>query len=255
LGAEGKEANTVPVRLKSVLTYSNVMSSIAVFLALGAGAYAASTFVTSRGVIHGCVAKGGQLTLVKPAAKCPKGGQPIAWNQQGAPGQSGGRGAIGSNGAAGWNGAPGANGPAGAGGANGAQGARGPSDGYAASFGEGTGSARVSVTVPAGDYVAQGGCSASQLKGTKDGSAIAELRADNDSSHSDAQVATVPFDGLKLFNSSVFGRANLSTHAGFHLPAGGTITETCGDESGSEVTGMSYDNLKVTAIQVGLLHP
>jgi hypothetical protein len=227
--------------LKSILTYSNIMATIAVFIALGAGAYAATTFVTRQGAIRGCVTKGGQITLVKSGGTCPKGRQTISWNQRGVPGQSG------SNGAGG---APGATGTPGA---KGSQGERGPSDGYVASLAEGTGSATVSVAVPAGDYIAQGGCIASQVNGTKNGSAEADLTADNDPNHLDTQVSTVPFTGRAIF-ASKFGRATLSTHTGFHLPNGGTISEKCGDESGSEVTGMSYNNLQVIAERVGTLH-
>jgi hypothetical protein len=225
--------------LKSILTYSNVMATIAVFIALGAGAYAATTFVTPKGAIRGCVTKGGQITLVKSGGRCPKGRQLISWNQQGVAGQSG------SNGAAGAPGAPGA---------PGSQGARGPSDGYVATLGEGTGTATVSVAVPAGDYIAQGGCVATQLGGTSVfGSAEADLTANNDPNHSDLQVASVPPKGRKEIVNE-FGRATLSTHTGFHLPNGGTISETCRDESGSEVLNMSYNNIQVTAVQVGRLH-
>ncbi len=237
---------TVFTRLKSILTYANVMATIAVFIALGAGAYAATTFVTSQGVIRGCVSKGGQLTLVKAGGKCPKGRQLISWNQQGVPGQS-------------IRGATGASGANGANGANGGQGARGPSDGYFASnFGGGKGEATVSLAVPAGDYIAQGGCTASQENGVKDGSAKLELNSPDDSnlSHVDAQVATVPFDGLtfKFVGTVKFGRATLSTHAGLHLPSGGTINGRCADEFGSDVTGMNYNDLQLTAVQVGSLH-
>ena len=223
-------------RLKSILSYSNVMATIAVFIALGAGAYAATTFVTSSGAIRGCVTKGGQITLIKKGSRCPKGRQLIGWNQQGVPGHSG------------------SNGSAGAPGATGSQGLRGPSDGYVATLAEGTGSATVSVAVPAGDYIAQGGCSASQINGTKNGSARATLTAPNDPNHSDLQVSTVPFTGLEISGGSKFGRTTLSTHTGFHLPNGGTITEKCGDEPGSEVTGMSYNGVQVIAEQVGTLH-
>jgi hypothetical protein len=214
--------------LKPRLTYANVMATIAVFVALGAGGYAAASFVGSNGVIHACVTKHGQLMLVKTGAKC-HGGHAISWDQQGPRGQTGNQGA------------------------NGNPGPRGPSDGYNATGGGGVGSATASVTVPAGDYIAQGGCSASQINGTKDGSAEATLTADNDSRHSDTQVATVPFDGLHVDPSS-FGRTTLADHTGFHLPNGGKITESCADESGSDVTGMNYDNVEVTALRVATLH-
>jgi hypothetical protein len=73
-------------RLVSHLTYANVISTIALFVALGGGAVAAKSFIGSDGQIHGCVSKQGELTLRKPGKSCPKHRKQIAWNQQGPPG-------------------------------------------------------------------------------------------------------------------------------------------------------------------------
>ena len=148
----------VLAHLKSALRFANVMSTIAVFIALGAGAYAATTFVGSQGVVRGCVARGGQLTLVKPGGKCARGQQSISWNQLGPRGLSGTPGLAGGPGPAGSPGPTGAPGPGGA---------PGPSDGYIATAAEGTGSLSGAVLVPPGDYIAQGGCSASQVNGKR----------------------------------------------------------------------------------------
>ena len=69
-------------------------------------------------------------------------------------------------------------------------------------------------------------------------------------------IASVPIAGATLppVVGAKFGRVGLSTHAGFHLPAGGTIVETCGDENISDVTGLSYNDLTITAVRVGTLH-
>src|SRR2546427_2501501 len=72
-------------------SYANVMATVAVFIALGGGALAATSFVGSDGKIRGCVSKKGQLTLVKPGKHCKKG-TPIAWNQKGAKGAPGANG-------------------------------------------------------------------------------------------------------------------------------------------------------------------
>ena len=66
-------------RFRPRLSYANVMATVAVFIALGGGALAATSFVGSDGKIRGCVSKKGQLTLVKPGKHCKKG-TPIAWN-------------------------------------------------------------------------------------------------------------------------------------------------------------------------------
>jgi hypothetical protein len=56
------------------------MATIAVFLALGGGALAATGgLVASDGAIHGCVGKGGSLTVVKPGKSCGNGLTAIRW--------------------------------------------------------------------------------------------------------------------------------------------------------------------------------
>jgi hypothetical protein len=76
-------------KLRSGLTYANVMATIAVFLALGGGALAATSFVGSDGTIKSCVSSSGNLKVLKPGKKCAKGTTKIAWNQNGPRGQAG----------------------------------------------------------------------------------------------------------------------------------------------------------------------
>jgi hypothetical protein len=76
-------------RIGSGFTYANVMATVAVFLALGGGAFAATSLIGSDGQIHGCVTKKGQLTVPKPGKKCAKGTTAIAWNQKGPIGPQG----------------------------------------------------------------------------------------------------------------------------------------------------------------------
>ena len=100
--------------LGSRLTYANVMATVAVFLALGGGAYALSGIPDRSGVYHGCVATSGALRVVAKASSCRKaktvrhgrrrvripGESAIAGNQQGRPGihgQPGSQGQPGSN--------------------------------------------------------------------------------------------------------------------------------------------------------------
>jgi hypothetical protein len=71
-------------KLRSRLTYANVMATIAVFLALGGGAYAAKSLVGSDGQINGCVGKRtGVARVVKPGKRCRHGETRLAWNQRG----------------------------------------------------------------------------------------------------------------------------------------------------------------------------
>jgi hypothetical protein len=62
---------------------------LALFVVLGGGALAATSFVGSNGKIRGCVSTDGQLTVLKPGKKCAKGLTAIAWNQKGPAGQNG----------------------------------------------------------------------------------------------------------------------------------------------------------------------
>jgi hypothetical protein len=80
---------------------------LALFLALGGGAFAATGgFVGANGAIRACAGKTGRLSVVKAGKKCPKGTTTITISQTGP------RGASGVNGTNGANGAQGPQGPA-----------------------------------------------------------------------------------------------------------------------------------------------
>ncbi|HTQ69380.1 MAG TPA: hypothetical protein VMI13_11880 [Solirubrobacteraceae bacterium] len=96
----------MPKKFNGRVSYANVMATVAVFIALGGGAYAASSsFVGSTGTISGCVAKkGGAFRVVKSGKKCPHGSVALAFNQkgpQGLPGAPGATGGVGATGPAG----------------------------------------------------------------------------------------------------------------------------------------------------------
>jgi hypothetical protein len=68
----------------------DVVALLALFVALGGGAIAATGgFTGSDGKIHGCVAKAGQLSVVKPDKSCGKGKTLLSWNQRGPQGRQG----------------------------------------------------------------------------------------------------------------------------------------------------------------------
>jgi hypothetical protein len=101
--------------LRSRLSFANVTSIVALFLALGGGAYAAAAgpFVSSTGVIRGCVKRSGALLVVKTNRHCPRGTSSLPFDQhgpRGATGPKGPRGATGPTGATGKTGASGKNG-------------------------------------------------------------------------------------------------------------------------------------------------
>lgn len=108
------------MRFRPRLTYANAMSSVAVFVALGGGAYAASSIPGSGGVVHGCYqTKRGYLRLVPAGRRCSKGEKAIALDEQGPQGTAGAAGPAGATGPAG---TPGAAGVAGLTGGPGPQG-------------------------------------------------------------------------------------------------------------------------------------
>ena len=82
------------------MTFSNVTSVIALFVALGGGAWAATSFIGSDGQLHACVDKKGTLRLVKSGKKCGPGETRIAWGQRGPRGLRGASGLAGRDGAA-----------------------------------------------------------------------------------------------------------------------------------------------------------
>src|SRR2546423_446624 len=105
--------------LGSRLTYANVMATVAVFLALGGGAYALSGIPDRSGIFHGCMApKTGTLRVVKAASSCRKtkvvrrgkrrvripGESAILWSQTGPRGLQGTQGVQGIQGSPGLSG-------------------------------------------------------------------------------------------------------------------------------------------------------
>jgi hypothetical protein len=82
------------------VSYANVVASLALFVALGGGAYAAtSAFVSSTGAVTACVSKhGGAVAIVKAGRHCPKATTLLSLSERGQPGAAGPAGAPGANG-------------------------------------------------------------------------------------------------------------------------------------------------------------
>jgi hypothetical protein len=114
-------------KLSGSLSYANVMATVAVFLALGGGAFAATTGLTAKGgTIHGCVAKRSHvLTVLKAGQRCAPGHVALAFNAKGVRGARGPAGTTGPAGPAGPTGPAGARGPKGATGDRGRAGTNG----------------------------------------------------------------------------------------------------------------------------------
>jgi hypothetical protein len=134
--------------LRGRLTYANVMATLALFVALGGGAYAASSgLVSSKGLVQECVGShGGVPRVVRGHARCGRGRVPLFLAT---PGASSLRGLRGRRGATGPRGHTGATGPQGPAGAQGPQGPQGPGA-YAFSLVAGSGAAQTAAAKFAG---------------------------------------------------------------------------------------------------------
>ena len=75
--------------ISTKLTYANVTATLALFIALGGGAYAATKIVSSKGVVSLCVAKTGAVKVLAAGKRCGKGTTLVAVNQRGPAGQRG----------------------------------------------------------------------------------------------------------------------------------------------------------------------
>jgi hypothetical protein len=129
-------------------------------------------------------------------------------------------------------------------------GATGPSDGYYAHDSGPTGS--VSLSLPAGDYIASGGCTVTVVDplGTalRFSYANADLRA-TDGQQSAAEATSVPNEGTVVdYRDEQVGSASLSVTSGFSLPTAEVLSLSCSANSAS------VGQLHITAIKVGSLH-
>jgi len=172
-------------------SFSNVISVIALFVALGGVGYAA--LVGSDGVVHACAKKtNGAARIVKAGKKCKASESVLTWNQKGQQGDKGAKGddgAKGATGAAGTAGAAGAPGVAGTPGTNGTNG-MGLTSG--ATFFQG-GSARFAA--PSGETSAQPSEAFMQVLTPNHAITISELAAKTDISPGAAVSIQFSLDG------------------------------------------------------------
>jgi hypothetical protein len=83
-------------------SYANVTATLALFLALGGGAYAASGgFVSSSGTVRFCIGRGGGVSVARAGRHCRRGTTTVTMNQKGRTGLTGSRGPAGAKGAQG----------------------------------------------------------------------------------------------------------------------------------------------------------
>ncbi len=86
--------------IRSHLTFANVASCVALFIALGGSAYAATNglFVSRSGAIHGCVHRNGDLSVARTGRNCPRHTRTLVFDQTGPRGQTGTTGTTGEAG-------------------------------------------------------------------------------------------------------------------------------------------------------------
>jgi hypothetical protein len=227
------------------------MATIAVFLALGGGAYAALKLPKNsvgrkqlkRNSVNSAKVKDGSLKILDFAAgQLPAG-------QRGPTGETGQMGLRGLQGE------------------RGETGATGPSDVYQVtnfscpSIGCPS-PISVEVTVPAGDYAATAYGQVLNLRfdastpppAPPDGMTECTLSGAGSVSYK----WTVPGTGFTTVIGSggaVEGATTPTLTTSFHLPSGGTITAECHDAPGNSSPFLAYDRLAVQATRVGALHP
>jgi hypothetical protein len=198
-------------RLRSCLSYANVMATIAVFVALGGGAYAAVALppssVGSRQLKNGSVTpkKVGRATI-----KLFKG-------QKGAPGPKGDQGAQG---------AQGPQGP------QGILGPIGPSNVYFTS----STAAGAELTLPAGDYWIEGQCDFSNSNGTQQPGL--EILTSSQAGGIGSASATIPANGATVASHDVTA----------HFSNQGTLDNGCTSSASTGVSSNTLTAIRVATV-------
>jgi hypothetical protein len=153
----------------------------------------------------------------------------------------------------------------------GTTGATGPSDVYSAKSADpcGGGSfpdfihtrplcqAKLSLTLPVGDYAVSGKVVAANANTTLDGEAECFFKDNGDIS-----AAHVPHNGETVMVGGLpvhFGTATIAVQEDIHLPSGGAVTMTCTSAGASDIldgnpNNLSYGYEQLRAIRVGAVH-
>ena len=212
------------------LTYANVAATLALFVALGGGAYAAVSAIPGPdGVIHGCYKKrGGSLRLVPASRKCSRRELAIAFNQTGPRGPRG-RTVVGRRGATGLTGTTG---PKGETGAQGGSGPAGPGmSSFSTTFAQ---NAEVPPLATLGNGITVTGfCASGAVDVTVQASAPARLQASGTEAHdgtlgsvdSNEVLQTLTVSGSQTADLDVIARdsasakfARIDVHGDFGSP-------------------------------------
>jgi len=198
-------------RLRSCLSYANVMATLAVFVALGGGAYAA--FALPPNSVGSRQLKNGAVTAKKVARATIK----LFKGQKGAMGPKGDQGTQGVQGPQGL---------------QGIQGPIGPSNVY---FTSSTG-VGAELTLPAGDYWIEGQCDFSNSNGTQQPGL--EILTSSQAGGIGSANATIPANGTTV----------ASHDATAHYANQGTLDNGCTSSAGTGVSSNTLTAIKVATV-------
>jgi hypothetical protein len=213
-------------------------------------------------VIHGCYNSDGNLRVISPSEKCPKGWAAIEWNQQGIQGATGAKGAtgaagpvgapgpagpqgvkgdIGPIGPTGLKGDTGATGPAGADGATGPAGPQGPAGKDGSNGADGTTGA-TGLQGPQGDTGATGPAGADGLDGAPGAAGAKGDKGDPGSVLSSLS----DLNGIACSVGSSAGTVRVT------VASTGSIAVTCAPDTGKQLTVIVVGSGTVTSAPGGI---
>jgi hypothetical protein len=198
-------------RLRSCLSYANVMATLAVFVALGGSAYAAFTLPSNS--VGSRQLKNGAVTPKKVARTTIK----LFKGQKGAPGPKGDQGARGAQGVQG---------------RKGIQGPIGPSNVYFTS----STTLGATLTVPAGDYWIEGQCDFSNSNGTPQ-PGLDSLTSSQAGGIGSAS-ATIPANGTTVASHDVTA----------HFASQGTLENGCTSNAGTGLSSNTLTAIKLASV-------
>ena len=198
-------------RLRSCLSYANVMATIAVFVALGGGAYAA--FKLPANSVGSRQLKNSAVTPKKVAPATIK----LFKGQKGAPGPKGDQGAQGAQGPQG---------------AQGIQGPIGPSNVYFTS----STTVGAELTLPAGDYWIEGQCDFNNSNGTPQPGL--EILTSSQAGGIGSASATIPANGTTVASHNITA----------HFASQGTLDNGCTSNAGTGVSSNTLTAIRLASV-------
>jgi len=208
-------------RFRGNVSYANVISTLALILAVGGGtAYAASAGGSaSAGTLKLCAAKNSGALRLASGGGCKAGEQALSVDARGPVGPAGAAGATGPVGPAGAPGATGPAGPAGAPGGRGATGDRGPA-----------GPATI-LESPDGRFTVTATNAGIALSGPK-----GSLHFDGEELHTSGNLAISTELGMRITNGT---NLDVSTGINTSITTGAAFTQTVG-AAYSQTVGANY---------------